>query len=299
MFKKKFSNIKNLFIFLLLILLIIFLIYLFFKSISKNNLFNSIEYFGGEGESAAFDIVGYKKWTFPKSDGKWYTVTKNGYKMNFADTGMNTDSKKLSILFIYNCLEKSDRWRNIFHFTNDNQNYNMGSRVPALWITPDYTNTFHFTFSTSSNNNEILETTKNLMPFDIPLFVGFVLDENIARIYINGILVIEQSYNNIQKRNKDTILYIGDPWYESDILIKNFTLYDSALTIDDIKNVYNSLESSIVKNGNKGPNGPKGAEGPMGLTGPKGDKGMKGDKGDTGPIGIQGPPSSIQVIDTL
>jgi len=310
MFKKKFSNIKNLFIFLLLILLIIFFIYIIFNNLSKN-MIGPLESFGSIGESAAFDITGYKKWTFPDSDGIWYTIKPSGYKMNFADTGMTVDSKKMSILFLYNCLEKSGAWRNIFHFTNDNQNAVTDSRVPALWVKNDNTNTLHFTLGSDSNKNEVLETAESQMPFGIPALVGFVLEDNIARIYINDTLIIEKSFNNIHKRKDTTTFYIGDPWHESGILIKNFTLYDDALKQEDITNVFNGLQPTIIKNGEpgtagtpgeKGPPGAKGAQGPPGipgLQGPTGIKGIKGDKGDTGPIGPQGPTSSIQMIDKL
>jgi hypothetical protein len=50
--------------------------------------------------------------------------------------------------------------------------------------------------------------------------------------------------SNILNRNDSTKLYIGDKWHTQDdgsILIKDFTLYDSALTSDQINEVYSSM----------------------------------------------------------
>jgi hypothetical protein len=289
MLKQKISN-KNIFILILLILLILFFSYILFKNIINNkDSFGMVESFGGEGESAAFDVTTYKKWTFPNADGKWYTVIQNGYKINFTDTGLNVNNKQLSILFLYNCLGKSHSWRTIFRFTNDGQDNSNDSRVPLLKVIPN-SDRLYLRMSTNSGVDDGLNLNDISPPFGIPIFIAIVIDNNKLSFYINGALAASNNNMNvIHSRNSNTKFSIGDQWYGgSGVNIKNFTLYDGALSPEDISTVYNRLQLNSGKDGSIGERGDQGPSGDVGQVGYSGEKGEKGDIGEQGPRGDPG-----------
>jgi len=304
MFKQKFSN-KNIFILILLILLILFFSYIIFKNLTYNK-----ESFGGEGEAAAFDVTTYKKWIFPNADGKWYTIVKNGYKINFTDTGLNVNNRRLSILFLYNSPGKSGSWRTIFRFSNDDKDITKDSRVPLLKLKPN-SNALYLRMSSDSGVDDGLNLDNILVPFGIPVFIGIVIDDNKLSFYLNGALAESRDMNVIHSRNSNTKFSIGDSFYEGGVNIKNFTLYDGALTAQDIRTVYNSLELSSGKDGKAGAagaSGPQGIPGEPGVQGSPGaigpfgavgEKGDKGDTGDQGPEGEPGDPAVFKSVETI
>jgi len=307
MFKQKFSN-KNIFILILLILLILFFGYIFFKNIIKNlDSFGLLESFGGIGESAAFDVTTYKKWIFPDADGKWYTIKKNGYKINFTDTGLNVNNRRLSILFLYNCPGKSGSWRTIFRFSNDDKDISKDSRVPLLKVIP-YSKALVLRMSTNSGVDDGLNIDNVPVPFGVPVFLAIVIDDNKLSFYVNGALAESRDMNVIHSRNSNTKFSIGDQWYEGGVNIKNFTLYDGALTKDDIMSVFSTLSLNSGKDGKAGAPGAKGPQGTPGTTGIEGSpgaigafgaQGEKGDKGDTGDQGQEGEPGDPAVFKSV
>ena len=120
-----------------------------------------------------------------------------------------------------------------------------------------------------------------------------VNEKNNFTFYVNGNAVKSMDYGDIYSRNINTKIYIGDHFdgYGNDgnVLIKNFTVYDGALSETDVTNIYNKLnELSVGPPGQAGPPGPPGQAGLIGLTGPSGAKGDKGDPGEKGDPGIQG-----------
>jgi hypothetical protein len=283
-------------------LIIIFLIFfILFFIIYRNNIYkiNKInETFGTSNSGAAFLIPNKKKWTFDRSN-DWYQIRQNGYSIKLNQTGINVNNRDISILFLINVISVTNYWRNIFHFTSTNRNCcGGGDRVPAMWIRPDNTHSYHIRFSTISDNNGGIDMAGYDLAKSTPLFIGLVFNNNTFSLYINNILQQQSQYSYIFSRNNNTILYIGDPWHPQDgnIYIKNFTIYDGALNQDDINNVYDNLEKGvdgkIGSAGNPGPPGNDGSPGEMGDVGPKGqvgDAGPQGKIGPRGPIGPTGP----------
>jgi hypothetical protein len=115
-----------------------------------------------------------------------------------------------------------------------------------------------------------------------------VFDTNNFKLYVNENLSYSGDFNNIYKRTDKSILYIGEHFdgdgADGKILIKNFTVYDGALSETDVTNMYNKLEEMPP-----GVPGPPGIAGPQGIAGPPGNTGPPG---TTGPPGMSGPPGS-------
>ena len=238
---KKWVNIKKWFnkyiISFLLFICFIFLLY---------NLFvKSYEGLGLASDSK--NLSNIKTWYFRKSK-SWYKIKSGVDFINFKDTGFSTNTPEITITFLYNNSMGKDYWRNIFHFTNtDNNCCNKGDRVPAIWVTPDNTNIFHITVSTENDGNSWFNTTNNI-PFGSAVFIAVVVKRRAIQYYINNTLIMTNNYDyDIVNRNDNTKLYIGDKWHnqnDGSILIKDFTLYDSALTSAQINEVY-SLMSDV------------------------------------------------------
>ena len=232
-FRKK-ENIIFAIIFLILII-IVYLISGYFKRLL-------IENFGGSGDYAAFDAPTQKKWKFDESK-NWYKIQQNGYKINFSELGFTIPNSQLSILFLYMNFKGQDYWRNVFRLTNTTKDCcNPGDRLIAMWIHPDKTNNFHIRFTTDTDGNDGMDSGI-LLPMGTPLFIGLVFDNNIFNLYINSVLSYTGTFNNIAKRDTNTVLQIGDEFFKQDgnIHIKNFTMYDGALTQTDINNVFDKL----------------------------------------------------------
>ena len=224
--------------------IISFLLFICFVFLLYNLFVKSYEGLGLGLASDLNDLSNIKRWYFKKST-SWYKIKRGVDVIQFKDTGFSTNNPEITITFLYNNLMGKDYWRNIFHFTNtDNNCCNKGDRVPAIWVTPDNTNNFHITVSTENDGNSWFNTNNDI-PFSSAVFVGIVVQPKTIKYYINNTLMMTKNYDsNILNRNDNTKLYIGDKWHTQDdgsILIKDFTLYDDALTSDQINQVYSSM----------------------------------------------------------
>jgi hypothetical protein len=300
----KFSNGLNFFnknkFFIFLVLFILLLLYIFYygKSILESFVDSS-------STSDAFNIPTLTKWNFPDSSSSWFKLPGKGseksytYKdLGFSNTEESFDS--ISISFLINIVSGLDKWRCIFHFNNTgNDCCNANDRVPAMFIHPDKSSRFHIRYSTDSNGNDGIDPNVTI-PMSVPTLITLVFNKNNFSFYVNENIVKSIGYGDIHPRNVDTKIYIGDHWdgYGNDgnVLIKNFTVYDGALSETDVKNMYNKLnELSSGSDGQAGPPGPPGPpgqtgpQGPQGQPGPMGQMGTSGKIGSVGPIGPMGP----------
>jgi hypothetical protein len=224
-----------------------------------------------------------KTWKFDQS-AKWHTIKQNGFNIKFKDMGI-TQYANVSFSFLLKIKNVSNNWRNIFHVTNTNNDWqNPGDRAPSVWIFPDNTTRLHMRFSTNADRNDGLDTSYLPNLYE-PVFITMVFNGNNFKHYLNGMLVDSRDYGSIVPRTPDTILYIGDPWYGQDdgIQVRNFTVYEGALTDADINDIYDS-----VMMGPAGPSGKDGAEGKAGPAGPAGPSGTAGAVGPAGPAGPAG-----------
>lgn len=225
-----------------------------------------------------------KTWKFDQS-AKWHTIKQNGFNIKFKDMGF-TQYANVSFSFLLKIKNVSNNWRNIFHVTNTNNNWGTpGDRAPAVWIFPDNTTRLHMRFSTNVDQNDGLDTSYLPNLYE-PVFITMVFNGNNFKHYLNGMLVDSRDYGSIVPRIPDTILYIGDPWHFQDdgIQVRNFTVYEGALTDADINDIYDS-----VMMGPKGPAGPAGPAGAAGAVGPAGPAGPAGAAGAAGKAGAAGP----------
>ena len=255
---------KNIFlIFLILFILLILYIFYYGKSIIES-------FVDSVNTSAAFNVPVLKKWTFPDST-DWFKLPGKGKEksyiyrdLGFSNTQESFDS--ISISFLINIVSGLDKWRTIFHFSNRGT---IIDRVPAMFIYPDNTSKSQIRYSTNLNRNDGFDVT---IPMGIPTLTTLVFDKNNVTFYLNGDAVKSMRYTDIHPRNINTKIYIGDHFdghgNDGNVLIKNFTIYDGALTEMDVKNMYNIL--SLGSSGSSGSLDPAGLEGP---TGPKGDQG--------------------------
>ena len=277
-------------VFILFLLIIIFAIFFTYK--------NVIESFGGSNSSAAFDIPPFKKWVCPDTK-DWFTPQIKSYK--FSDLGFTTPNKVMSVSFLLCIIRNDANWRQIFRISNKPNggeivnwnNVNDEGRVPGLWIWPNnptnnpQTNNLHFRFSTNSAPNDGLDTDV-FIPMGVPFLITFVINNNNVTNYINNILVKNQNFNNIHPRISNAILWVCDGAYATqNYFIKNFTLYDGALSQKDVNDIYDKLDQGAL--GPAGPPGVAGAVGPPGVAGPAGPVGPAGVAGPVGPGGAVGP----------
>jgi hypothetical protein len=168
---------KNLLFFITLFLLILIFFYIinYTKSVFEN--------FGGSSDAQAFNIPNIKKWTFPESN-NWYKLKKSPlYK--FSDLGFTIPNSKLSISFLYTCLQGAGYWRNILRFSNrtDGNDWDPEGRNPGLWVHPDNTNRLHFRFATNSSMNDGFDTV--ILPMGTPMLITFVIDGNTSSFYLH------------------------------------------------------------------------------------------------------------------
>ena len=216
----------------------------FTNYIKYDHPYNFISYveedYGGPLSIDAFDIPAFTNWHCPVTN-DWYKIAPNGYIVPFSETGLTTPNSVMSIAFLYDSLQNSRNFRNIFRFYDNNADTG-GSRIPALFITPNR-NVLHFGFQTSSPNstNTILESPT--LSLNIPYLISLVLTATTFAFYVNKTLITFQTYGSVTGRNANTRLVIGDRFYPSDgnLLIKDFTLYDGALTQTDVNNIYDNL----------------------------------------------------------
>jgi len=287
---------------ILAIILVIIILYVCYRYLSSYENFDELGTLYPSKMNEAVNLPALKKWTYPVSN-NWHRLKLNEYRMYLRDMNF-TQYENMSISFFLQINSGLNNWRNIFHFTQDGENAaSKGSRIPAMWIFPDNTTNMHIRFSTDTNHNDGVdssEVTPNIS-FYKPYLVTLVFNNNNFTFYINKHQLLSREFNNIYKRNRDTIMMICDPWHAADdgLLINNFTVYDGVLSQYDVNNmVTKAQESPTVASqpgqpGPKGDKGDKGDPGQAGPQGPKGDYGSKGDIGPQGPLGPLGPKGDI------
>jgi len=285
---------------LLLAVVILLLLLHFLVSYFINRKSVAVEKFMNADTASAFSVPTLKKWSFDESS-SWYKVKPKGssYQVPFSSMGFTMPNSVISISFLINIVAGSDRWREVFRFNDNTSNdcCNKGDRIPAFFVWPDGTTKFHIRFSTDTNGNDGIDSP-TLIPMATPVLITLVFDTNNFKLYINENLAYSGDFNNVFSRTDKTVLYIGENFdgYGEDgkVLIKNFTVYDGALSETDVTNMYNKLEE--MPPGVPGPSGiagPQGIAGPPGNTGPPGTTGppgMSGPPGAQGPSGMAGPP---------
>lgn len=274
-----------------------FVIVLLFFYLTHNPSRN-IENFTESTTAEAFDIPTFNKWSFEES-AQWYKVKppSSSYKIPFKDMGMTMPNSVISISFLLTIMGGSTSWRQVFRF-NDTASRDCcekGDRIPAFIIWNDNTTRFHIRFSTDNLGNDGIDSP-TVIPMGVPTLITLVFNGNNFKFYVNKFLSYNGDFKNIFKRSDKTTLYIGDSFsgYGADdrVLIKNFTVYDGALSETDVTDIHNKLEDApsgvagpAGPEGPAGPMGPKGesgSAGPAGTVGPKGDMGQKGDPGPKG-----------------
>jgi hypothetical protein len=292
---------KNIFFIISLILFILLLLYIIYytKSLMESFIDSS-------NTSQAFDIPAITKWTFPDSSTNWFKLPGKGKEKSYTykDLGFSNTAESYDIIsmsFLINIASGADKWRCIFHFNNTGRDCcNANDRVPAMFVHPDKSSRFHIRYSTNANGNDGIDPNVTI-PMGVPTLITLVFNKNNFSFYVNENLVKSIGYTDILPRNADTKIYFGDHWdgYGNDknVLIKNFTIYDGALTETDVKNIYDKLnELSLGPPGPEGPLGPEGPEGPQGrpgLDGQLGPQGPIGPRGLIGPVGPMGPRGPI------
>ena len=209
-----------------------------------------IEGLGSSNDIIAFEIPNLKKWSFPDSI-HWYKPVKSR-QYKFSELGFTMPNYKISISFLYTCLEGAGFWRNILRFSNkeDGSDGSPEGRAPGLWIWPvtgPYTdpNKLHFRVPTNSSWNDGLDTIN--LPLGVTMLITLVIDQNTIYFYKDNILVSTSNFNGIKPRSYNTSFFVNaDGDIGGKVLIKNLTFYDGALSQEDINNMYDKLD------GNKG-----------------------------------------------
>ena len=249
MFIKKYIRKVNIYTVLFLTILI-FVIMLFAKNC--NDYFETF---------AVNEVNNIPKWKYDKTTptqkwDEWCGIKQNGFVQSCKDLGLTTPNSKMTIVFMFRCQYVFNNWRNIFHFTDGDDitgNYGkIGDRIPAMWIYPsqhvptggEYA--LHIRFGTKSSFNDGYDYTV-VRPLDSQEFFSLVFDDDTFAFYMNGTLIFSAKYSPIEKRKEYTRMFIGDPWHHTEgLLIKNFTIYNGALSAKNISEVYNKIMNGPV-----------------------------------------------------
>jgi hypothetical protein len=177
-------------------------------------------------------------WRYIKTIDKWFIIPQNNYVCRWTDLKI-TSNNNMTISFWINIKSINDTlFRNIFHFTNTNKDYqDRGSRVPAVFVNPNST-TLYISSDLDNKNNSAFTTSS--LTLNIATFITITWLNNTVKVYFNGNLINTNSYDSkIITANLDCFFYIGDPWYpNSGIEIKNFSIYNSALDKNQVNYIY-------------------------------------------------------------
>jgi hypothetical protein len=178
-------------------------------------------------------------WVYESSSDLWITPTQNTLIGDWSTTNIK-NSTIMTISFWLNITSLNPSWRNIFHVSGSNNDItNIGDRTPAVWIEPNITNIHIRNDSTTTTNLGIFGSTFTPI-LNTPIFVTIIYNTTILSLYINDNLSDTFTYSpGMQEASSDAQFYISDPWYPSTgYQIKDFSLYDSALSTNDVKMIY-------------------------------------------------------------
>jgi len=228
--------IKQKFYIILFFLIFIILFTLIYKSYN-------IEGLGTSNDIIAFDRPNLKKWFFPDSL-NWYKLVKSR-QYKFSELGFTMPNSKLSISFLYTCLEGARRWRNILRFSDNDGGLDgpPNGRNPGLWVRPEFQNRLHFRVSSNNSSNDGIDTIN--LPLGITMLITFVIDLNTIYFYKDNILVSTSNFNGLKPRTDKTSFFVNAGGnHGGKVLIKNLTFYDGALSQTDINNMYDTLHES-------------------------------------------------------
>jgi hypothetical protein len=256
----------------------------------------------------AFDLPGLTNFVQPTSQGpskttletNWYPVK----PQSVVSTGSVDITKgAISVAFLLKIDNYFDGWRNIFRFTNNLKDLDEGSRLPALFISPnnsgsasnqlhlcwpDKTSSNHYTFSGKQYGTLMTGTT-----YLVSVSHSFDGKNTTISWYLNAKKMPDSgSYPGGVARNSNTLLYIRDGFYNTEPnyepLIQNFTIYQGELTQEHNNLIKNALDYPTPIAGPPGPQGPPGVPGSIGPTGAPGTAGPTGAPGTAGTPGAAG-----------
>ena len=184
-------------------------------------------------------------WVYETSSDLWITPNQNTLIGDWSTTNIK-NSTIMTISFWLNITDLNPNWRNIFHVSGSNNDWqNIGDRAPAVWIYPNFTNLLVRNDSTTTTNLGISQSTYTPI-LNTPVFVTIIYNTTTVTLYVNDSLSDTFTYSpGMEEASSDAQFYISDPWYISTgYQIKDFSLYDSALSTNDVKMIYMEAKNS-------------------------------------------------------
>ena len=184
-------------------------------------------------------------WVYETSSDLWITPNQNTLIGDWSTTNIK-NSTIMTISFWLNITDLNPNWRNIFHVSGSNNDWqNIGDRAPAVWIYPNFTNLHVRNDSTTTTNLGISQSTYTPI-LKTPVFVTIIYNTTTVTLYVNDSLSDTFTYSpGMEEASSDAQFYISDPWYISTgYQIKDFSLYDSALSTNDVKMIYMEAKNS-------------------------------------------------------
>lgn len=202
---------------------------------------------------------------------RWMTPRKNRYFQRFGN--FNISGNRMTFSFWIDIKKLTPYWRNIFHvsFSSDieynatildNLPYNRQQdfmRVPAVFITPN-TYSLHICHDTLLSENNWFET---YLPGQSHITMVWNAEGTApsCTVYVNGKQqTISRTwdgqwgknmyeYNSqLVTPNDDALLYISDRFYgEGDFAIKDFKVFNYAMTSEQAKTLYDNTPLSKVR----------------------------------------------------
>jgi len=183
-------------------------------------------------------------WVFESSSDLWMTPIQNTLIGDWSTTNVK-NSAIMSVSFWINISELNPYYRNIFHVSNQNKDCcDIGNRVPAMWICPSSSKlTVGADISTNGNASPGCSLSNTL---NTNIFITLVFNTTTMVLYANAESQQTYTYSSpIVSANSDAQFYISDPWYVSTgYQIKDFSLYDFALSSNEVKMIYNEAKNN-------------------------------------------------------
>ena len=204
---------------------------------NKNKLLEQEEY-EEDGEVRNINRFNVKTWNYKLSLNSWFNIPQNNFVSRWKDLNIDSNTK-MTISFWLNISSLFGDWRNIIHFSNNNNNCcNSGDRIPAIWVSPNSTNLL---IVNDLLNNPNQYTTLEGIQLNTPTYITITWDDQTIITYLNTIQNKSFTYPlKFINTLPDSYFYIGDPWHPQNngVQIKNFVIFNIVLNQEQLNKIY-------------------------------------------------------------
>jgi len=204
---------------------------------NKNKALNQEQEEEG-GQLGNVNKFNVKTWKYKLSLDNWFNIPQNNFVCRWKDLNIDSNTK-MSISFWLNISSLFGDWRNIIHFSNNNNNCcNSGDRIPAIWVSPNSTNLLIVNDLFDSPNQYV---TLEGIQLNTPTYITITWDDQTIITYLNTVQNKSFTYPlKLINTLPESYFYIGDPWHPQNngVQIKNLSIFNTVLNQDQLNKIY-------------------------------------------------------------